>query len=94
MWKKTILVVLSSAKAKYRALIKGTKEVVWSRKLLSEIKHIKPGPTLMFCDNISNIKMAKNLVFHAKTKHIKCHYHFVQEKGIYREIDILHVLST
>jgi hypothetical protein len=63
VWKKTISVVLSLAKAKYQALIEGTKEVVWLRKLLSEIKHIKPRPTLMFCDNSSNIKMAKVLYF-------------------------------
>jgi hypothetical protein len=45
VWKKTISVVLSSTKAKYQVLIEGTKEMVWLRKLLSEIKHIKPGPT-------------------------------------------------
>jgi len=40
----------------------------------------------MFCDNISSIKMAKNPVFHARTKHIECQYHFVREKVMSNEI--------
>ncbi len=80
--------------AKYHTLMEGTKEVVWLRKLLSEINYIKPWPTVMFCDNVNNIKIAKNLVFHAKTKHIECHYHFVWKKVMSNKIFILHILST
>jgi hypothetical protein len=68
---------LSSTEAEYHALMEGTKEVVWRRKLLSEINYIKLGPIVLFCDNVNYIKMAKNLVFHARTKYIECHYHFV-----------------
>ena len=32
------------------------------------------------CDNLSNIYLAKNLVFHARTKHIEVHYHFVRKR--------------
>jgi hypothetical protein len=38
--------------------------------------------------------MAKNRVFHARTKHIKCHYHFVQKKVMLKEVAILHISST
>jgi hypothetical protein len=69
---------LSSVEAKYHALMEGTKEVVWLRKILSEINYIKPRPIVLFCDNVSNIKMAKNLVFHARTEYIECHYHFFE----------------
>ena len=31
------------------------------------------------CDNCSCIAIAKNVVFHARTKHIEVHYHFVRE---------------
>jgi hypothetical protein len=47
----------------------------------------------MFCDNVSNIKKAKKLVFHAKTKHTKCHYHFMQEKVMSKEIAMLNIPS-
>jgi hypothetical protein len=44
----------------YYALMEGTKKVVWLRNLLTKIRHIKPRPTTLFCDNINSIKMAKN----------------------------------
>jgi hypothetical protein len=70
----------SLVEVEYHALKEGTKKNVWLRNLLSEIKHLKPRSTIVFCDNISNTKMAKNLVFQAITKHIKCHHHVVGEK--------------
>ena len=33
----------------------------------------------MYCDNQSAIHLAKNQVFHARTKHIDVRYHFVLE---------------
>ena len=35
-------------------------------------------PTL-HCDSLSAIMLAKNLVFHAKTKRIEVKYHFIRE---------------
>ena len=46
-----------------------------------------------FCDNQSAIKLAKNPVFHARTKHIEIHHHFVRERVLRGEID-LHYIST
>ena len=37
------------------------------------------GPTLIYEDNQGAISMAKNLVFHKRTKHIQILYHFVRE---------------
>ena len=30
-----------------------------------------------FCDNLSSICLAENPIFHARTKHIEVHYHFM-----------------
>ncbi len=34
----------------------------------------------MICNNQSSIKLVKNLVFHAQTKHIEIQHHFIREK--------------
>ncbi len=48
-------------------------------------------PVVIYCDNISSILLANNPVYHAKTKHIEVHYHFIREKVIVKEIDLIHV---
>jgi len=46
---------------------------------------------VIYCDNISSILLANNPVYHARTKHIEVHYHFIREKVIVKEIDLIHV---
>jgi len=48
-------------------------------------------PVVIYCDNISSILLANNPVYHAKTKHIEVHYHFIREKILAKEIDFIHV---
>ncbi|KAE8684439.1 GDSL esterase/lipase [Hibiscus syriacus] len=54
------------------------KEAIWLQGLLGELgmeqKHIK-----VHCDSQSAIHLAKNHVYHARTKHIDVRYHFVRE---------------
>jgi hypothetical protein len=46
---------------------------------------------VIYCDNISSILLANNPVYHASTKHIEVHYHFIREKIIAKEIDLIHI---
>ena len=47
----------------------------------TDIQKTVESPALTIkCDNQSAIKLAKNLVFHARTKHIETHHHFIKEK--------------
>jgi hypothetical protein len=48
-------------------------------------------PIVIYCDNISSILIANSLVYHARTKHIEVHYHFIKKKVIAKEIDLIHV---
>jgi hypothetical protein len=41
-------------------------------------------PIVIYCDNIINILLANNLVYHVRTKHIEVHFHFIKEKIIVR----------
>ena len=38
------------------------------------------GGTLLLVDNQSSIKLAKNLVFHKRSKHIAIRFYFIREK--------------
>jgi hypothetical protein len=46
---------------------------------------------VIYCDNIGSILFANNPVYHVRTKHIEVHYHFIREKVLAREINLIHV---
>ena len=41
---------------------------------------LEEGGTLLLLDNQSAIKLAKNPVFHKRSKHIAIKYHFIRDK--------------
>ncbi len=47
-------------------------------------------PIVIYCDNINSILFTNNPVYHARTKHIEVHYHFIKEKVLAKEIDLIH----
>ena len=67
----------STAKAEYIAVSDAYKEVVWLRKLLSNLFDGKLDSTIIHCDNQSCIMLSENLVFHDRWKHIEMKYHFI-----------------
>ena len=54
-------------------------EGLYLQMLQLEIE-LEEGGTLLLLDNQSAIKLAKNPVFHKRSKHIAIKYHFVMEK--------------
>jgi hypothetical protein len=46
---------------------------------------------VFYCDNIGSILLATNPIYHARTKHIEVHYHFIKEKIIGKKINFIHV---
>jgi len=89
--KKQPTVALSSTETEYRGVAIVTCEVVWLQKLLSDLGQSMDAPVVIYCDNISSILLANNPVYHARTKHIQVHYHFIREKVLATEIDLIHV---
>ncbi|KAL0461225.1 UNVERIFIED_CONTAM: Retrovirus-related Pol polyprotein from transposon RE1 [Sesamum latifolium] len=45
----------------------------------------------LYCHSYSAIQLVENPVFHATTKHVKVHYHFIREKVLQEEIKLKHV---
>ncbi len=89
--KKQPTIALSSTEAEYRGVAIVACEVVWLQKLLSDLGQSVDAPVVIYCDNISSILLANNPVYHARTKHIEVHYHFIREKVLAKEIDLIHV---
>jgi hypothetical protein len=75
--KKQLTVALSSTEAEYRGAAVATCEAIWLKRLLKDLHEEGSDPTMIYCDNLSSIQLTKNPVFHARTKHIEVHYHFV-----------------
>ena len=46
---------------------------------------------VIYCDNLSSIQLARNPVYHARTKHIEVHYHFIRERVLAGDIDLVYV---
>jgi hypothetical protein len=89
--KKQLTIALSSTEAEYRGAAIAACEVVWLQKLLLDLGQSMDVPVVIYCDNISSILLANNPVYHARTKHIEVHYHFIREKVLVKEIDLIHV---
>jgi hypothetical protein len=69
--KKKPTVSLSSTEAEYKALCVATCETIWLRRLLQDVGGERKEPTMIICDNQSSINIAKNPIFHARTKHVE-----------------------
>ncbi|MCO5548412.1 hypothetical protein L7F22_001868 [Adiantum nelumboides] len=48
---------------------------------------------IIYCDNTSNIQLAWSPMFHARTKHIEVHYHFITARVLDGNIDLDYVGS-
>eukprot|EP00253_Pinus_taeda_P023769 PITA_23769 len=54
-------------------------EVIWLRKLFSELFGHVLDTTVIYCDNQSGIHLSENPVFHDYSKHIDIRYHFIRD---------------
>ncbi len=89
--KKQPTITLLSMEAKYRGATITACEIVWLQKLLSNLGQLVDALIVIYYDNINNILLVNNLVYHVRTKHIEVHYHFMREKILAKEINIIHV---
>ena len=71
----------SVCKAEYVAASDATKEAVWLKKFIIELR-VAPslvGPFLLYCDSSGAIAQAKEPKAHQRMKHILRHYHLIRE---------------
>lgn len=82
-------VAMSSTEAEYKALSHATREAIWLCRILGELGVRHDNSTPIFCDNQGCTQLARNHVFHAKTKHIEVHHHYIRDMLSRGEIDVI-----
>ncbi|KAL8133491.1 hypothetical protein AgCh_008813 [Apium graveolens] len=70
-------VALSSCVAEFMAATTAACQGIWLRNLLGQIMDGKLGPVIISVDNKSAIDLAKNPVFHGRSKPIDIQYQFI-----------------
>ena len=77
--KKQDKVATSSTEAEYYAVNEIRKELLWCSQLLNEMGFQIKFPIIIYCDNLSAIKIAENDVDHGRSKHIDIVYHAIRD---------------
>ena len=85
------IVALSSTEVEYVAVTSAGTQALWLRKFLEEIGEKQVQPTVIYCDNVSAIKLAKNPVHHSMTKHFDLKYHFIRDLVQKKDIELKHI---
>ena len=88
--KKQATVAKSSTEAEYVALSSATQEAVWLRSLMGDLGRQMDAPTTIYEDNQGAIELAKNAKYHKRTNHIDICHHFVRERVVSNEIQVIY----
>lgn len=93
------VVAISSAEAEYIALKEATKESIYLQNFIKELfnsNSLKSYNSIfnilntIKTDSLSAIELAKNPIYHARTKHVDITYHFVRENLISQNIELVY----
>ena len=86
-------VMQSTIEVEYVATTEACKEAIWLGRLVADLG-IKIEMPELRCDSQSAIQLAKNPVFHAKTKHVDVKYHFIRELIEDKQLQLVKVHTT
>ena len=87
-------VAQSSNEAEFNSAVECAKAILWHRNVMHELSCTQPGATILYLDNQSAIKLGKNPVMHARTKHFRVKQHFIQDLVNTRRVIKLDYVST
>ncbi|XP_057723450.1 secreted RxLR effector protein 161-like [Arachis stenosperma] len=87
-WKiqKQQTVSASSAEAEYRSMAKTTRKLIWINDILSSLHVSHPASIRLYCDSQAALHIAKNSVFHKRTKHFEVDCHFIWDEIIHNRL--------
>ncbi|KAK1413090.1 hypothetical protein QVD17_34841 [Tagetes erecta] len=91
-WKSHLqsVIALSTTEAEYMSLCEAVKEALWLSRMVRELgmKVITP---IVHCDNQGALQLAKNSVFHERTKHIRVKWLFIREEVNHKRIQVIKI---
>jgi hypothetical protein len=88
--KKQGLVAMSTAESEYIALGEAVKEALWIRKLQTELMGQPQDAMIVYEDNQSTIRIAKNEGSTGRSKHIDLYLHFLRDRIKSCDVDIVY----
>jgi len=88
---KQKVVALSSCEAEYTAAALGACQGVWLNRLMAELVGGEAQKFRLLIDNQSAIELAKNPVFHERSKQIDTRYHYIRDCIEKDMVDVDHV---
>nr|GEU73622.1 retrovirus-related Pol polyprotein from transposon TNT 1-94 [Tanacetum cinerariifolium] len=90
---KQPIVTLSSCKAEYIATTSCVCHAIWLKSMLKKLHMEQEDATEIYVDNKSKIDLAKNPVYHDRSKHINTCYHFIRECIARKDVRVIHTSS-
>ncbi|KAF7543877.1 hypothetical protein G7Z17_g10388 [Cylindrodendrum hubeiense] len=89
--KRQPTVAKSTTEAEYYGMSAAVSEAAWIRSFMAELGIPLTSPLVIFADNQSSIKLAHNPEYHARTKHIAVHHHYVREAVANGDVEIRYI---
>ena len=71
-------VALSTIETEYIATVEACKDLLWMMIFLEDLG-LHEERYILYCDSQSAIQLAKNVAYHAQTKHFQRRYHWIRE---------------
>ncbi|MCO5588484.1 hypothetical protein L7F22_042441 [Adiantum nelumboides] len=86
-------VTQSTTEVEFIAVSEACKEAIWLGRLVIDLR-IKEETPMLHCDNQSAIQLARNPVYHSKTKHVDVKCHFIREMVEDKQVQLVKVYIT
>lgn len=77
--KKQATVALSTLEGEYVALSLAIRHSLWLRQFFTDLSITTNKPFTIHTDSVSAIALSKDAQFHARSKHIDIHHHFIRD---------------
>lgn len=92
--KRSLVMTLSSTKAKYQAITSNTIELKYITNILTELEVSTLHDLIIVCDNVVATYFTVNMVFQSCTKYIFINFHFIHDQVKKRQSRITHQIHT